>query len=229
MTGFDGNVQGAGSDLARLGLMRVQEKNEEAEAERQDLIFVEPALRLGQRVEHKGSGMTGVVVGWDRACCESDAWQRANGVEKLPRVRRHPAPLACLSTPTFDRLRRGYARAQGVEQPFYHLVLDARDWREAAGSAGALTDVPLAYAAEEQLSYPGEMDLTWAEKYPDGPRKEFVHPFEYILFLGKDNHGDYLPTKELRTAYNEQRRDVYPIERKPDEDGAGAGEAPDGE
>ena len=110
---------------------------------------------------------------------------------------------------------------QGAAQPFYHLVLDARDWRESAGSPRALTDVPLAYAAEEQLAYPQQMDLTWAEKYPDGPRKEFVHPFEYILFLGKDNHGDYLPTKELRTAYNEQRRDVYPLERQtPDEGGA---------
>ena len=55
-------------------------------------MFVDPQLRLGQRVEHKGTGMAGVVVGWDRACCEGEEWQRANNVPDLQRVRVTPAP-----------------------------------------------------------------------------------------------------------------------------------------
>jgi hypothetical protein len=108
---------------------------------------------------------------------------------------------------------------QGKDQPFYHLVIDSRDWWENLGrpnqeSSVLLSEVPVAYAAEELLECPAQEGLTWAQKYPDGRRKEFVHPFEYILFLGKDNHGDFIPTSELRTAYNEQRRDVYSVDAK---------------
>lgn len=108
---------------------------------------------------------------------------------------------------------------QGKDQPFYHLVIDTRDWWESLGrpnldSSALLSEVPVAYAAEEVLTCPSQEGLTWNQKYPDGPKKDFMHPFEYILFLGKDNHGDFIPTAELRTAYNEQRRDVYPVDAK---------------
>jgi hypothetical protein len=64
----------------------MQKDNEEAEAAQQDYAFVEPQFRIGQRVEHKENGMTGVIVGWDRACCESEKWQQENWISDLSKV-----------------------------------------------------------------------------------------------------------------------------------------------
>jgi heat shock protein HspQ len=41
------------------------------------------ALRLGQRVVHRGTGFRGVVVGWDAACCEDEEWVERSGAAKL--------------------------------------------------------------------------------------------------------------------------------------------------
>lgn len=49
-------------------------------------------------------------------------------------------------------------------------------------------------------------DQTWAEAH--GP--EMVrHPYEYLLFFGKDGEGNMIPAKALREGYNQPRKDVY--------------------
>jgi hypothetical protein len=97
---------------------------------------------------------------------------------------------------------------QGLEQPFYHILVDIRDWEELAPEQG--TKVPTAYVAEESLSWPAQEGQSWLEKYEDTARVEFRHPFEYLFFLGPDAQGDFVPTTELRAAYNEERQDVHP-------------------
>lgn len=70
----------------QLTAQYMQKENEEAEAAQQEFLFVEPQFRIGQRVEHKTNDMTGVIVGWDRGCCESDKWQLENQVADLSKV-----------------------------------------------------------------------------------------------------------------------------------------------
>lgn len=41
-------------------------------------------------------------MGWDAQCCESEAWREANSIDRLPR---------------------------GAKQPFYHVLVDQRDWQ----------------------------------------------------------------------------------------------------
>lgn len=60
-----------------------------------------PVLRLGQRVLHATHGYRGVVVGWDRQCCETEEWLERSGAQDLRR---------------------------GTRQTFYHLLVDVRDW-----------------------------------------------------------------------------------------------------
>jgi len=136
-----------------------------------------PGLRLGQRVVHKTNNYRGVVVGWDLQCCESEDWAAANGVEQL---------------------------SKGEAQPFYHVLVDARDWSYSSNAP------PTAYVAEELLTCP-ELDeaspgKSWVEVYGKDPAE---HPYLYILFLGQDARGDYLPCRQLRDKYNIKRRDVY--------------------
>ena len=69
------------------GDVRVQAANEEEEAQQAGQRDVEPRLRLGQRVTHRGCDLTGVVVGWDRACCEKPPWREANNTAQLSQVR----------------------------------------------------------------------------------------------------------------------------------------------
>ena len=113
---------------------------------------------------------------------------------------------------------------QGEEQPFYHVAVDARDWREAHLPSDHQGHAPVCYAAEEQLTCP-ELEAegsTWDQVHGEGERADFVHPYEYILFLGKDARGDYIPTPELRNSYGAQRKDVYPATE------SGEDENPDG-
>jgi hypothetical protein len=95
---------------------------------------------------------------------------------------------------------------QGARQPFYHLVLDSRDWGKNGWDPNV---IPVGYAPEEQLHAPALEGSTWLQEFPDGPRATFVHPFEYHLFLGIDHEGNFLPSAELRTIYGEMRRDVH--------------------
>jgi hemimethylated DNA binding protein len=75
---------------------------EAADAAAQYLCPVEePRFSLGEMVLHSSKGYRGVVCGWDLACCESEEWQAAAGINALQ---------------------------QGTEQVFYHVLVDARDW-----------------------------------------------------------------------------------------------------
>ncbi|MEW5316228.1 MAG: hypothetical protein WDW38_007609 [Sanguina aurantia] len=91
---------------------------------------------------------------------------------------------------------------QGVRQHFYHVLVDSRDW-------ASDEQVPVAYVAEELLSAP-ELDTdepqSWLERWGPEP---MLHPYMYILYLGQDARGDYLPCRQLRDKYNARRRDVY--------------------
>jgi hemimethylated DNA binding protein len=90
-----------------------------------------PVFALGQRVVHKLFGYRGVVVGWDNMCCESKEWIAASGADRL---------------------------AGGLAQPFYHLLVDGRDWQWDP------TDPPVAYAAQEMLTAPSVEDgASWVE------------------------------------------------------------------
>ena len=60
---------------------------------------------------------------WDDRCCETEAWQCSAGV---------------------DGLRRG------PEQPFYHVLIDQRDWAKGSSTPNSM----LAYVAEEMLVAP---------------------------------------------------------------------------
>lgn len=101
----------------------------------------------------------------------------------------------------------------GPGQIFYHLLVDARDWEYDPHLP------PVAYVAEELLRAP-EMESegckSWVEAYGNDPLQ---HPYLYILFLGMDGRGDYVPCRQLRDKHNVQRRDVY----RPGEDGTDGG------
>ena len=242
---------------------RLQEANAAAEAEQEVQRQVQPQLRLGQRVIHKPTDMQGVVVGWDRACCEGAEWRSVNETSSLQRVgcallaacwpvpylvvftacdatkraaacthsitapdccARHVAQL-CLCLRATCRIRMGLcARAtqgghvQGDDQPFYHVAIDVRDWREAELPRDNQAHVPTCYLPEEQLDYPELRETTWKEEHAADDKSEFRHPYEYVLFLGKDHAGDFIPSPELRNAYGTARRDVYPA----DQNGSGA-------
>ncbi|GIL48759.1 hypothetical protein Vafri_5212 [Volvox africanus] len=104
----------------------------------------------------------------------------------------------------------------GTRQVFYHLLVDARDWEYDAHLP------PVAYAPEELLLSPemeSEGAKSWVEVYGNDPLQ---HPYLYILFLGMDGRGNYLPCRQLRDKYNVQRRDVY----RPGEDGSMAPQQP---
>lgn len=63
-----------------------QDSNALAAAEASEWTDVKPVLRLGQRVIHKSKGFQGIVVGWDKACCEADEWRSRNDVTALDKV-----------------------------------------------------------------------------------------------------------------------------------------------
>lgn len=47
---------------------------------------------------------------------------------------------------------------------------------------------------------------SWVEAAGPEP---LAHPYAYILFLGQDARGDYLPCRQLRDKYRVARRDVH--------------------
>ena len=64
-----------------------QAANEERNAQKKSEMYPDPEIKIGQRVEIKDTDMSGVVVGWDRACCEQEEWKKQNDVEALAKVR----------------------------------------------------------------------------------------------------------------------------------------------
>eukprot|EP00850_Spirogloea_muscicola_P008479 SM000045S16224 [mRNA] locus=s45:295652:298329:- [translate_table: standard] len=82
-----------------------------------------------------------------------------------------------------DRLPRGRC------QPFYQVLVDRRD------SPGFV----VAYVPEERIVVPGEKDKE---------RSPFDHPYTYLLFLGVDSAGDFIPSKQLREKYGAPRHEL---------------------
>ena len=154
------------------------------------------------------------MAGWDACCLETPEWQR--------------------------EARIGVAGGGGAGgsadpfQPFYHVLVDARDWR------GPEDSPPLAYVPQSRLTWPEDPESwsTWsrlderereeggnggagdrggAASPPPSPfaslgadERELLHPYSYLLFLGADERGDMIPTKALRERYSQPRVDVYP-------------------
>lgn len=168
-----------------------------------------PRLRLGARVLHSELGYRGAVAGWDACCLETPEWQRE-------------ARIGGVGESTADPF-----------QPFYHVLVDARDWR------GPEDSPPLAYVPQSRLVWPEDPEcwLTWGEVDERGgsgggaPRspffasgadeRELLHPYSYLLFLGQDERGDMIPTKALRERYSQQRVDVFPPPSRGDGGGGG--------
>ena len=138
-----------------------------------------PAFRLGQRVTHVRAGYRAAIVGWDATCMETPVWRAGAAI-----------------TP------------EEAAGPFYHVLIDVRDW--AAGEGGDSEDAPppLAYVPEGRLAAPAP-PATWAEAHPL-PDGDLDHPFAYLLFLGRDARGDLIPSRALRERFGAERRDVGP-------------------
>lgn len=76
-----------------------------------------PKLALGQRVLLHDPGvrqesLAGVVVGWDRSCCEGAAWKERCGVEKLSQVPPPPCPV-CNPVPSASAMARWSGSGSG--------------------------------------------------------------------------------------------------------------------
>jgi len=71
------------------------------------------------------------------------------------------------------------ALPKGLQQPYYQVLVDSGEWGEHEDN------VVVAYVAEELLVA------------PQSPLEEapVSHPYRYLLFLGEDNEGNYIPTK----------------------------------
>ncbi|KAL6764350.1 hypothetical protein V8C86DRAFT_2474337 [Haematococcus lacustris] len=116
-----------------------------------------PRLRLGQRIVHRVHGYRGVVVGWDAQCCEAEDWVEANG-------------------------------GAGVNQaqPFYHVLVDQRDWEFDAYQP------PVAYVAEE---------LCWTPEDGGPPPAAMPrHPNAPGPFLSAGVAGSPVPTTASSAA-----------------------------
>ena len=51
---------------------------------------------------------------------------------------------------------------------------------------------------------------------------ELQHPYSYVLFLGTDARGDFVPCRQLRDKYGAPRRDVRrPGSEEEEEEGGG--------
>ncbi|KAK9808147.1 hypothetical protein WJX73_001973 [Symbiochloris irregularis] len=128
--------------------------------------------KLGQRVLHATLGYRGLICGWDAACVEQEEWQRDADTASL---------------------------REGEKQPFYHVLVDARDWHKR-------WEPGLTYVPQERLEAPEE-PKTWITEHGDD---EFEHAFLLQLFLGCDERGDLLPTRALREKYLQPRMDIQP-------------------
>ena len=87
-------------------------------------------MKVGFRIGVEQKPSPHVPCRWDDRCCETEEWQRRAGVSGLRR---------------------------GPEQPFYHVLVDQRDWAKGT----ATPDAMLAYVAEEMLTAPEVRVQTW--------------------------------------------------------------------
>ena len=148
------------------------------------------------------------MAGWDACCLETPEWQREAGIGGNSR-------------------ESSTSSSADPFQPFYHVLVDARDWKGPEGSP------PLAYVPQSRLVWPEDPECwsTWSslddreensdESDPNAPslsqfaslgadERELLHPYSYLLFLGADERGDMIPTKALRERYSQPRVDVFP-------------------
>lgn len=194
---------------AALSEATAQERYDDAAKLRDELLMLEeraaaaelpcsvaqPKFRLGQMIVHNAKGYRGVICGWDLACCESFEWRRQAGVERLP---------------------------SGVDQVFYHVLVDSSDWPENE------EDPPVAYIAEELLAAAALADFGAQEPLVD---TSFHHPYAYLMFLGSDGHGNMIPCRQLRDKYCVPRFERYESSESEDEgayDNDDDGTPPDG-
>jgi len=179
------------SDAARLrdALKQLETQAAQTAADAESLSpDREPAFALGEAVVHTTKGYRGVICGWDLECCESQEWQEKAGIAALFRQ---------------------------SDQIFYHVLVDSRDWPLAVGDVTSasqqkqqqLDEPPVAYIAEEMLTQgsAANFDGTGAPLV-DG---SFQHPYSYLMFLGADGEGNFIPCRQLRDRYNVCRKDVY--------------------
>ena len=89
----------------------------------------------------------------------------------------------------------------GTSQPFYHVLVEM--------SSGQYS---IAYVPQE--------NLTAAESDMD----EFAHPYTYLLFLGMQSDGSYIPSKQLRERFGAERRDDFEDDDEEEGDGGSAGD-----
>lgn len=129
---------------------------------------------------------------------------------------------ACLETPAWQAAA-DTTTAGGPWQPFYSVLVDARDWppRGAPLDPAAPPPPPLTYVPQSKLHVPT----------PEANRAQgqgFDHPYAYLLFLGTDENGDLIPTAALRDRYGAPRIDVFPDGWDESDDGGdNAGAGPD--
>ena len=126
--------------------------------------------------------------------------------------------------------------SDGTLQPFYHVLIDEQDW------SSIDQESIVAYVPQEKLIAPqaerspplcvrpqrlcdllldkmlrcahhsAQWPSTW--RLEKGGEK-FQHPHLNFLFLGEDDHANYLPTRALRDKYGQPRGDVHPPEGQP--------------
>ena len=188
--------------LASLG-----SDNLAAEAAQAAADAVTYEFALGQKVDHSTAGYRGVVCGFDPVCCEGEEWAEKVGADALPKGLQQPyyqvlvgamSPERCPAphswymhvSPPRLRKRKGAAPRYRGSGPCFCIPLCEmnRPWWPCADSGewGEHEDnVVVAYVAEELLVA------------PESPLEEapVSHPYRYLLFLGEDNEGNYIPTK----------------------------------
>lgn len=91
---------------------------------------------------------------------------------------------------------------RGPEQPFYLVLADTTFWESDTET------IVVAYVPEEKLRIPVVEEET----------KTVDHPYTYLLFLGPDGRGDFVPSRRLRERYNVARKDIYVDGEDEDED-----------
>ena len=95
------------------------------------------------------------------------------------------------------------ALPRGRDQPFYMVMPDVR----------GLSAIGIAYLAEDVLR-------AAAPAAPGAAGAVAEHPYTYMLFLGPDAQGGYVPTQGLRERFGAARHDVGP---PPSDDGGAQG------
>jgi len=101
-------------------------------------------------------------------------------------------PSCCESEDWMDAAGRG-SWAKGSDQPFYFVLADTSFWEPDTET------IVVAYVPEEKLRPP----------VVENEEKSVDHPYTYLLFLGPDGKGDFVPSRRLRERYDVPRKDVY--------------------